>query len=574
MRTPGTPVAAPARDKAPLVPFYRRPAGAFYSSSIANNGVGWYSFGHDVALMKPYSDYTFHGTVDGADEQTNYAWDVFLGNECVPIDSVMDLTVSYKMSLLDMPTFYAVDGDLNDMSSKWYSYKMPYLIPYEPGVVVPDKFAMAFAIPDPSVLGEEGIEFLLSSKTTCEKGRYGDLNNQWITFSSTIPENKFWWFGKNTHHVDGMAQAFEKPEHPYLLKKVYLEIGQIICNAPVQLKCKVYRLDDIPSYQDTGCVVLPEEPGTLILQGEGVVTPFTAEEKNGAVEFILYASDEEDPELLYEETPTIDYPILVVIEGYNDPEAADLVDFTAMVSADYLVDEGYGETAYLKCPINDDEGNFTGHYEWTGLNNFFVMGTMKTAFTIFIVAEHPFVTFYYDWEPGEYLFPVEGGELVNILQDDDDYPITVKGIEFYSWIHSEDQEWEILWNGSDVLPDWLDIKLTDDKDSEGEFIGRVTASVTADPLPEDVAYREAIVRFQIPGDYIDYKFMQGEKSDPPIGPPDPDPEPIVIINKIIHLIISGNVTADDMREYDVNKDGEITVADIDKVIDYYFVQDH
>ena len=118
----------------------------------------------------------------------------------------------------------------------------------------------------------------------------------------------------------------------------------------------------------------------------------------------------------------------------------------------------------------------------------------------------------------------------------------------------------------DELPDWLEIKLTDEKDTEGEFTGVVIASVTADPLPEEVSYREAIVRFQIPGDYIDYKFMQGEKEDPPVGPPDPIEPPIVTINAIIRLIISGNVTDEDMK-YDINEDGEITVADINVVID-------
>jgi len=34
--------------------------------------------------------------------------------------------------------------------------------------------------------------------------------------------------------------------------------------------------------------------------------------------------------------------------------------------------------------------------------------------------------------------------------------------------------------------------------------------VTAEPLPAGVAYREAVVRFEFPGAYIDYKFMQGE----------------------------------------------------------------
>lgn len=571
-RTPGTRVATPARSTAPLVPFYRRPAGAFYCSSLAVYGGGWYSYGHEFALLKPFSDYTFYGSAEGADEQTYYAWDVYYaldanqGNMCHPVDSVKDVTVSYEMSVQDMPIFYAVDGDPDDPDSKWYSYQMPHPIPeYDAGSVDLNENAMAYAVPSPDVFGVDGVEYLLSSKTTCKKGRYGNLEQDWIYFATgyTVPENPSWWFGKNSRHIDGMAQAFEKPEHPYLLKKVYMYATRLECNAPVSLNCRIYRLDEIPSYLETESVILPEEPGTLVAFGEALITPSTYEDKYGLVEFTLFEHDEDDPELTYEINPTIDYPILVVIDGYNDPEAADLVDFSAMVSADYLVDEGYGELAYLKCPINDSDGNFTGNYEWTGLNNFFTAGTMKTAFTIFIVAEHPFITFNYDWEDGEFLFPDEGGILVKNPIHAEDFYEPIEGIEFYSWLPSED--WEILWNGSDDLPDWLNIELTDNF-IDGEFTGLVTAHVTADPLPEGVQYREAKVRLWIPGDYIDYKFMQGEK----VGPPDPfDPEnPIVTINKIIDLILTGNYE----ERYDINGDGEITIADVNEVVYYIYCE--
>lgn len=566
MRTPGTPVAAPARKTAPLVPFYRRPAGAFYCPTIAIDGVGGYYYGHEFALFKPFSKYTFYGSVEGADENTFCAWDVYHGDEYQAIDNELDLTTSYGLSVQDMPIFYAVDGDPEDLSSKWYSYQMPYLKPqYGAGTVVPDESAWVMAIPEPSVLGEEGVEYLLSSKTACRKGRYGNLEQaSWVYFATgfTIPEDPSWWFGKNSRHIDGMAQAFEKPEHPYLLKKVYMQAARLNCAAPVSLNCKIYRLDEIPSYQETESALLPEDPGELVAFGKALITPTTGEEKSGLVEFILYDHEEDDPELIFEVTPTIDYPILVVIEGYNDPEADDLVDFSAMVSADYLVDEGYGELAYLKCPINDSDGNFTGNYEWTGLNNFFSTGTMKTGFSIFIVADHPFITFNYDWEDGEYIFPVEGGKLMKDIHVEDLFE-PIEGIWFYSWTLSEDGDWEMLCNGSDDLPDWLEIELTDDI-NDGEFTGLVHASVTADPLPESLQYREAIVRFQIPGDYIDYKFMQGEMIGPlPCGIGDDGEINISDVNRLVTLILSGMYD----NCYDVNEDGELNVADINALID-------
>ena len=82
---------------------------------------------------------------------------------------------------------------------------------------------------------------------------------------------------------------------------------------------------------------------------------------------------------------------------------------------------------------------------------------------------------------------------------------------------------------------------------DGEFTGIVNAEVVAEPLPEGVKYREAIVRFEVPGAYIDYKFIQGTK----IGP-NPPPH--------------------DFDSFDINGDGEITVADVDALI--YYLQSY
>lgn len=560
-----SPVAAPARDNAPLKPFYRRPAGAFYCSQVAINGVGGYMLNHDFALLKPYAEYAFYGYVQNADGNTDVAWDAYRAPDYVEaVDHEWVLKMAYDMSIEPMPIFYATDGPLDDPQSNWYSYQMPYYSRQSGGFVEDVRYAQAWAVPNPDVVftnEDESVDFLLSSKTTCMGGRNNDLNYTWIKYYSNgafpfVYDPSGNEFGKNTKHIDGMAQAFERPEHPYLLKKVYWEIGSIVCSAPVSLTCKVYRLEGIPPYKDEGCVVLPEAPGELIAIGEGIVDQMTEEEKFGLVEFELFGFDEDDPELIYEMDPTIDYPILVVIEGYNDPTAADLVDFSALICADFHEDEGYGELAYLKTPVNDEDGNFTGEYEWTGLNHYIRDSEMKTALSIFIVADQPFITFNYNDEDGEYVFPPEGGLMEKHFGDS-----TTRSIEFYSLTPSADNGWTVTCRGEEI-PEWLDIELIDGE-KFGKFNDLITAKVVAEPIPEGVSYREAVVRFEIPGAYINYKFIQdgGHLPNPCI---DEDGElNIGDLNYLIHLILS------EMYDncYDVNEDGELGLADINALID-------
>ena len=76
-RAPGTPVRDSESAPQVLKPFYRRPAGAFYCSMIAKNGVGGYSYNTEFVQLKPFADYTLYSWVDGADANTHYFWDVY-----------------------------------------------------------------------------------------------------------------------------------------------------------------------------------------------------------------------------------------------------------------------------------------------------------------------------------------------------------------------------------------------------------------------------------------------------------------------------------------------------------------
>lgn len=560
IRAPGEAVPSQHRSPEFLKPYYLRPAGAYYSPFVAINGVGLYSLGDDFIQVKPYSDYTYYSVINGADDNDEVIWNSSLLGEFNTYYS-QHLTVNYGLEITETPSFYLYHSDLD--VDEWFQY--PYYMMDSGNLVFGRKPALIYSAPDASYLSneDEECELLLSSKTMCQGGRNGDETGLFVVYNDAVPfDNNTYgrWFGKNGGHYDGMAQAFEKPTHPYLLKKVCMQTGYLKCEAPVQLCCKVYRMDDIPAYRDDEPVELSGDFGEPIVTGYTMVTPDTWEETFGLLTFTLYDHAELDPSLTNEYCPTIDYPILICIEGYNDPECNALRDFSCFVSSDIHVDEGYGELAYLKCPVNDEQGDFTGHYVWKGLNNLFSKGEMKTGYTIFIVADQPYLAFNRDDEPGEYTFDETGGEMrwQNPIFEWN------TGIEFKSSIHSSDGDWSIsCLDGS--MPGWLDISLVDGG-KEGDFNGIVTAHVVAEPLPENLNSREAVVRFEIPGDYKDYTFIQRLTSAALVYDVNGDGEVnIADVNCVIDIILGGADNYDGRA--DVNHDGETNIADVNAIID-------
>ena len=562
MRVPGETVAAPLRSTGEIKPYYRRPAGAFYSSQIAVDGVytGLFMPG-GILLMKPYCDYTFLSYDGGADGDDEFFWEYDAGGEHHSVNS-RDLTVKYGIEKNYAPELYVLqNGDyMNSYFFQYPRFKQTEVVgnSYNPTTIC--------SVPTTRMIDEdETVDFLLSSKTFCLGGRNGDQETLMTYYSGAQPygsNDLGWWFGKNGYHqnffskfyIDGIAQAFEKPTAPYLLKKVMMHCAVLDVMAPVTMTCKIYKLNSIPDYNDSVSISLPEEPDSLIATGHALVTPRTFEDMGAMVSFDLFT---EVDGLEIETEPTIDCAILVVVDGYNDDGMENLKDFSAEICADMKVDEGFGELAYIKYG-SVGQGHVVT-YSWRGLNNFFYDGTMKTAFSIYIVADMPYLTFNYSDEDGEYTFPNKGGLMEKSFGDS-----TTRSIEFRSWTPSADDAWLMTCNGDDV-PDWLTIELTD-IEQDGEFSGLVNAEVYADPLPEGVAYREAIVRFEFPGAYLDYKFMQGEIV-PPINPctgPIVDYElNIADINYLIFLMIEGMYD----NCYDANGDGELTIADVNAMID-------
>ena len=576
MRLPGTPVLNAPKKAANIDFWYQRPAGMFYGVEVVEDGVASGLLYAPYMLATPYATYTFNGVTVGETPNTTYEWDVQFWDQDDPdaeeptwttvTDCGKNLSWAWGLEIVDVPQFWVFDDDFMDMG---------YLEGFQMGgtqdkpSIVERYSASIFVIPNWEVVrGWEGTDILESSKDFCWGGHYGKKRAPMITYTGADPydptdeEGAGYWFGKNGgagggYRVDGIAQAFEKPTAPYRLNYVAVDCSvlEVAEEEQVEMTCKVYKLDEIPAYIEDGEAMLPDEPGELIAKGRAIVTSETEATTNGLVFFTLYG---EEDGLEYDITPTIDCAILVVVDGYNDPEQAGLLNFSAMACTEDDFDEGYGELAYLKLGVPDEDGNLD-HYVWAGLNNFFSSaGDMKSGFTIFISTDHPYMRYYFAEENGEYLFPNAGGKFEKTFDGE-----TYNEIVFDSWeANGTDGNWYLTCNGDDV-PSWLNIELEDYTNAQGEFTGIVFASVSAEPLPEGMKYREAVVRFEYDGAYLDYTFMQGEKSPGLRGDVNGDGSVnIADINEVIDMILGGRFAS----AGDVNEDGAVNIGDINAII--------
>ena len=581
MRAPGTPVVRAPKKTSNVDLWYRRPAGAFPGVIVVEDGAYAGMYYAPYIWVKPYADYTFLGFADGCSDDAVFEWDVqFWGWNEDHTEQVQqwvtvpgkNLTWHWGLETDSVPVFYCIEpGSGIEPGSFFYWFMDGHEMNGSSTAPVSGAQHSANILSAPSTMDIWGFDILVSSKTFSYGGRHADQRYPMTYYSGAEPypgNDTGWWFGKNGYHyidnpryvIDGIAQAFEKPEHPYRLNYIALDCGVLEVTGQCEMQCRIYKLDEIPAYNDTTDVYLPEEPGELIAKGRATLTPETAEATGDLVFFTLYG---EEDGLEYDITPTIDCAILVCIDGYNDPEMANLADFSAMISSDDEVDEGFGELAYLKFGRVDEDGDVS--YVWNGLNNFFTSGTMMTGLSIFMSIEQPYLTFNYDAEDAEYTFPVEGG-----LMEKNFGSHTTRSIEFWSSVPSADDAWYISCEttGDGEVPEWLSIELTDNVE-DGEFSGVVNAEVVADPLPEGVAYREAVVRFEFPGAYVDYKFMQGILVGPVRGDFNHDGEVnIADLNYLLGGILDG---IDDGQlnpvEDDLNGDGEINIADVNALID-------
>ena len=561
-----------------IVAGYHRPAGTFWAPMTVGSD-GSLGMMYSASLMAtPYVDYTWRGFADPESDAYTYTWQV---QHTTPTGRVwsqvneQEFTDWYLWGEQDtIPSLTVTDGTLtNTFQFKGKKSEMELARFGTPSFLLafPNEINYSDGTSDTFLRSSVFATYYSNSWNIFGSGyKYGQV---YLTgakpYDPDGEEGDGRWFGKNGSGMNGVAMAFEQPEVPYLLKRVAVEALATI-EGDAKLTCNVYKLDAIPAFEDTAGVELDAEPGELIATGRCDIT--LADTTASLLYFTLYGEEEG---MEFEYTPTIDCPILVTIEGYNGPDAENLTDFSLLGNTQNF-DEGFGELAYIKHDQVDSLGEV--HTTWRGLNRFFRGSDTtnnygmewKSGFTLFLEAEQPFFLFRYA-DDGEYTFPAEGGEMEKTIEYTDTTVVT-KSIEFMSYMPSADDGWFVLTPDEEEIPDWLNIKLTDQMtEYEGvmEYSGYTNALVTAEPLPAGTDYRECVVRFSYPGAYLDYKFMQGTKSEGVVG--DVNGDGLVTIadaNAIISIILNGtdSVDAETLARADVNGDGLVTIADANAVI--------
>ena len=549
MASPGMPAQPRLNANREAKPYYIRPAGAFVGalSYSRNYTISYSVLTNPYLVCKPYTDYTFRSVGDGVGTNATYIWyNVF--TDTATTKNGRDFKVSYEATT-EAYKYYVPVLNVEDAGSTYV-----YYIGNTDSETHNKILANLLSALNYGCL-ETNRELLVSSKTFSIGGSWGDQQYMFTYYHGTEPygDNDYgWWFGKNSGNINGIAQAFEKPTAPYILKNVALAVTNLKVTGAVQLTCKVYKLNGIPAYDEEMFVTLDDQIGEQI--ATGIANLDASSTNNGLITFSLY-----DVNGLQAITPEIDDAILIVIEGYNSAWMSNLADFTALISTDYEVDEGYGELAYIKTTFDENEEDYTGEYRWLGLNNFFNTGngrmTMKTGLSIFMVIDQPYIGFYNSLNPGEYTFPVSGG----LMQQQYAEGPLERSIRFLSSTPYSNDVWSRACADGSPVPNWLNIAIGD----AGDY---VNVLVRAAALPAGTTYREATIRFSIPGAYIDYTFKQGER---PRGDVNGDGGvDITDATMLINYLLSGNASGIDLENANCDLQGGVDISDATTLINY------
>ena len=473
MATPAQREAAKKVAKnATVKAWYNRPAGSFYRS-VTSTGGAFYS----PAIMNPsWRPVTWPNASEGAD---SYSWSYEKYNSEIKdfatyTSSEADLTDSWIWESAYAPTLTATSGGATDTYQLFANY-------YNKATGENElKQGFAYFCPDPRATFEESnLDCYVSPKLWAAGVReQSPALSQgggmvYLTGAKDADGGKEGcWFGKNYGGWNAMGLYVEKPAISYALRGLHVYYAAEGITGETPLTADVYAA----TKNEADSVIL----GDLLYTAKGTLAADAAEEDG----------------LEYEVVADINQPIMIVLHGYENAQAS---LFTMFVTKDWC-DEGYGQHGYMM--VVDDQGTPLNKPGFIGLDGFFSVSLGTTAPSIFLDVEWPMMEWNYTFEDGAYNFPVEGGKLVKT-------PAEGYTFDYISVFSTKSSElWTVLTEDDQDVPEWLTLEIADVVEND-EFTNEVQIEATAAPLPEGVSYREAKVKFSVPGASLVYNFSQG-----------------------------------------------------------------
>lgn len=480
MATPAQREAAKKVAKnATVKAWYNRPAGSFYRS--VSTGGAFYN----PAIMNPsWRPVTWPNASEGAD---SYSWSYKKYNSEIKdfseyTSSEADLTDSWIWESAYAPTLKATSGGATStyqLFANYYNDKTGETKSYQ---------GVAYFCLDPRATFEESnLDCYVSPKLWAagvreqSPGLRQGGGMAYITGAKDADGGKEGcWFGKNYAGWNAMGLYVEKPAISYALRGLHVYYMAEGITGETPLTADVYAA----TKNEADSVIL----GDLLYTAKGTLAADAAE--RGFIDMPFFA---EEDGLEYEVVADINQPIMIVLHGYENAQAS---FFTMFITKDWC-DEGYGQHGYMMSV--DDQGTPLIN---VGLHEFFDVPLGITAPSIFLDVEWPMMEWSYTFEDGAYNFPVEGGKLVKTPAEG----YTFDYISVYSTKSSE--EWTVTTVDGQAVPEWLTLEIANVVEND-EFTNEVQIKATAAPLPEGVSYREAKVKFSVPGASLVYNFSQG-----------------------------------------------------------------
>ncbi len=460
------------RAAATPVAWYKRPAGAYWATSFTRiDDVGYFSWYCPYVFGFPYKPTTYVNTSTGA---SSVKWDLYSEWSSWIHPTTDSVPVTYTLEVDTLPVLTASNADTSVIfQPKGYNGDKAYVgcvttYPNYPTYI--DTVAEREAWVNSHFFGSS------SNRTGTVK-----VGAHYATVTDSTGKAAGKLLGKNTAGWNCVAAGFEAPEHPYALRKAGIRFQMMklakASSTPV-FTATVYKVDSLPSYKATSYNVVDLSKATVIGKAS-----YKASESSMINSFSYNSSTDEfvglmpfDLEAANGGVPlNIDFPIIVVVEGYN---VDDVSDFTTIYSAD-TYDEGYGELAYVGVKQGDNAPTLIG------LHNSFFGASNYTGIGINLEIEHPFFEFNLKNYPGNHEFDPDG----------EDYRV-----ELFSYRRAG--KWKVS-----GLPSWLNVQLVDSLIDNEYFTYVVTANFTA--APNKGAYRDAVVRFTYPGAEVDFTASQG-----------------------------------------------------------------